>query len=695
MSCTGLSGCVCGCCAGAAQETPGQISNRAGLSSIGYRVARFAQLKATMLARLSSSDYPALQSLRTRSDDDFSIALLDGTAMMLDVLTFYQERLANESYLRTAQNRDSVLRLAALVAYTLNPGVAAQTALAFSLKAGAAPVIIPIGTQVQSVPVSGKTAQTFETIEAIRARSDWCAMAVQTSEAWLPRAGQTFVYLAGTSTQLSPGDVILVVGDERSNAWWRKEWDARVVLTVTPDQVMNRTLVTWNEGLGSPSGSIEPAQLNPKVFVFHQKAALFGYNAVNPNLLINVSTDKPLLATIDTTDGDGQWQWKSYALANTIDLDAAYPKITRGGWVVLVVPDTPNPARSLQGFVNLYQVSAVSQIARSSFALSAKITSVVPDTTEYLDSYPLDTTLALAQSEQLTVAPQPLLYPLYGQTIDFAGLIQGLSPGQSLAVSGQRQKVAVATGTTALWLALADGTLRHLSPGDVLTLNAGISYLANGAQTYLAPPDFGAQLLGWEPAGQLVVQAADRDGTAGFLTQGGATNPWIHPSALRLVPAEKGDPVVQEVVAIGGQADAVTLTRDRTSIALSAALQNCYDRTTVQLNANVAAATHGASVSEILGSGAASLANQSFGLKQSPVTYVSASTPSGGQSTLQVRVNDLLWNRAETLYGAAPTDPGYVAPLANDGSTSVLFGDGVEGARLPTGQNNIRAQYRV
>src|SRR6185312_5053024 len=191
MSCTGLSGCVCGCCAGAAQETPGQISNRAGLSSIGYRVARFAQLKATMLARLSSSDYPALQSLRTRSDDDFSIALLDGTAMMLDVLTFYQERLANESYLRTAQNRDSVLRLAALVAYTLNPGVAAQTALAFSLKAGAAPVIIPIGTQVQSVPVSGKTAQTFETIEAITARSDWSAMAVQTSEAWTAIADQS------------------------------------------------------------------------------------------------------------------------------------------------------------------------------------------------------------------------------------------------------------------------------------------------------------------------------------------------------------------------------------------------------------------------------------------------------------------------------------------------------------------------
>ena len=55
-----------------------------------------------MLARLSSSDYPALAALKTRDDDDFSIALLDATAVVLDILTFYQERLANESYLRTA-----------------------------------------------------------------------------------------------------------------------------------------------------------------------------------------------------------------------------------------------------------------------------------------------------------------------------------------------------------------------------------------------------------------------------------------------------------------------------------------------------------------------------------------------------------------------------------------------------------------
>ena len=698
MSCVGPPDCVCGCCAGITQETPGRISNRAGLSSIDYRVARFAEFKATMLARLSSSDYPALQPLRTRSDDDFSIALLDSTAMVLDVLTFYQERLANESYLRTAQDRDSVLQLAALVAYALNPGVAAQTSLAFSLKSGAAPVTVPIGTQVQSVPVSGQVAQTFETIEAITARSDWCAMAVQTTETWMPRAGDTFVYLAGTSTKLDPGDVILIVGDERTNQWWNNQWDARVVLTVTPDKTLNRTLVTWNEGLGSPSGSVGPAQRNPKVFVFRQKAALFGYNAINPNLLNNTSGYPQLGSAITPnppTTGVA-WAWTNYALGSTIDLDSAYPRITQGGWIVLVVPDTPNPARSLPGFVTLYRIDSVSQIARSDFALSAKITSIVPDTRENFGSYPLPTTLALAQSEDLAVAPQPLLYPLYGPTIDFAALIFGLVPGQSVALSGQRQKVQIATSATGLSLVLADGTLRTLSPGDVLTLTAGISYLANGAQTYLPPADFGDQLLGRESPGQLVVQVQDRDGTSGVLTQGSSgTNPWTYPSALMLVPADKNDPVVQEIALISSQSDAVTLTRDRTSIALSASLQNCYDRTTVKLNANVAAATHGASVSEILGSGAASLANQSFKLKQSPVTYVSASTPSGGQSTLQVRVDELLWNQLGTLYGAAPTDRDYAAPLSNDGSTTVLFGDGVEGARLPTGQNNVRAQYRV
>ena len=54
--------------------------------------------------------YPALRALTTRDNSDPTIAVLDAFAVMGDVLTFYQERIANEGYLRTATERRSILR---------------------------------------------------------------------------------------------------------------------------------------------------------------------------------------------------------------------------------------------------------------------------------------------------------------------------------------------------------------------------------------------------------------------------------------------------------------------------------------------------------------------------------------------------------------------------------------------------------
>src|SRR5438874_7582808 len=122
----------CGCCEGIAAETPGAIFNRPGLSAIAYRAGTHQQFKATLLTRLHSSRQPALLDLRTRDDDDFTIALCDALATVADVLTFYTERIANEAYLRTAVERRSVLELAQLIGYQLRPVVAASTRLAFT-----------------------------------------------------------------------------------------------------------------------------------------------------------------------------------------------------------------------------------------------------------------------------------------------------------------------------------------------------------------------------------------------------------------------------------------------------------------------------------------------------------------------------------------------------------------------------------
>jgi predicted phage baseplate assembly protein len=94
------------------------------------------------------------------------------------------------------------------------------------------------------------------------------------------------------------------------------------------------------------------------------------------------------------------------------------------------------------------------------------------------------------------------------------------------------------------------------------------------------------------------------------------------------------------------------------------------------------------------GSGDGSKALQRFALKQSPLTYVSAPTPSGVESTLKTFVNDIEWHEAPTIYGLQPTDRNYQSKRSDEEVTSIIFGNGKQGARLPTGLENVRAQYR-
>ncbi len=158
----------CGC-SGDVTATSNAIFNRPGLSEIGYRVGTYASFREAML--LSISQEAALAHLTTRESDDYAITILELFAAAADVLSFYNERIANELYLRTARERDSLLRLTRLLGYRLRPGLAAETLLSFALDAGAE-TRIRKGFKVMSVPGQDEKAQIFETIEAIAAHGD-------------------------------------------------------------------------------------------------------------------------------------------------------------------------------------------------------------------------------------------------------------------------------------------------------------------------------------------------------------------------------------------------------------------------------------------------------------------------------------------------------------------------------------------
>jgi predicted phage baseplate assembly protein len=119
-----------------------------------------------------------------------------------------------------------------------------------------------------------------------------------------------------------------------------------------------------------------------------------------------------------------------------------------------------------------------------------------------------------------------------------------------------------------------------------------------------------------------------------------------------------------------------------------------YKRDTVVIHGNVARATHGETRTETLGSGNAAEALQRFLLKQPPLTHVSARTPSGIASTLEVRVNEVRWHEAPTLAALGPDDRKFFTQTGDDDKTAVIFGNGRRGSRLPTGRENVKARYR-
>ena len=430
---------ACGCCAGVEARTPIQVRNRPGLSAVAYRIGTHGDFLAGMLARLSSSDYPALARLRTRDRDDYAIALLDAFACCADVLTFYQERLANESYLRTAAERRSLVELARLIDYRLKPGVAAETWLAFTLEQALGgtdaltfqrpqgipdALTIEAGVKVQSVPGPGEKPQTFETVESLEARPEWSALKPRLTKPYLPVFGSKDCYLDGTALNLKAGDALLFVGDEVEKEGSKEHWDFRVIQTVSIDTKNDRTRVTWEEGLGSVAPRVLPAK-NPQVHVFRRRAAVFGHNAPMWQAM-------PTEFKNNYPEGAKATDWPHFTIsphANAVDLDAVYPQLVAQSWIVLAKPS----------YVELYRATGAVETSREHFAMSGKVTRVALRNPQHYDLFEgaVREVTVYAVNERLDFAEAPDGSSLTGNAVVVSRAVGGLPAGRPLLLAGR------------------------------------------------------------------------------------------------------------------------------------------------------------------------------------------------------------------------------------------------------------------
>ncbi|WP_274913819.1 putative baseplate assembly protein [Streptomyces sp. WZ-12] len=243
---TAGTGCRCGCDGGGHDERRADpaLYNPPGRTALNYRVGEHGSFLSAMLDRLASPAYPALRGLTVRTPDDPSIGLLHAWAVLGDLLTFHSERIADEGYLRTANEHRSLALLGRLVGHRPRPGVAADTHLAYTLdrdpRAGDLPVVVPRGARSHSVPAGpDEESQTFETDEDLTARWAWNELAVRQRRPALLTAedlsSRPELLVAGTATGLTVGDRLLF------------DFGARRVLlpaaSVRPDRTEDVTLV--------------------------------------------------------------------------------------------------------------------------------------------------------------------------------------------------------------------------------------------------------------------------------------------------------------------------------------------------------------------------------------------------------------------------------------------------------------------
>jgi predicted phage baseplate assembly protein len=778
----GCSSSSCGCCEGTRKITPVFTANRPGLKELNYRVGTHGSFLETMKARLASmiveapgaagqtleKFYP-LQTLTTRDASDPSIALLDGWATVGDVLTFYQERIANEGYLRTATERRSLLELARLVGYKARPGVASTVFLAYTLEdTQADPVEIPAGSRSQSIPGPDELPQSFETSENLLARREWNNLQVRLQRPQDITLDNALIidkiYVAGINTNLKTGDTLLLVFGVTG-----EPAVLRTVASIATQFEQNRTEITLQPLSAELSAAL------PVLIAFVKNLEVLAKNGPNSATVVlnlaapllkqirlgtappptdwtgifhqitSIGVVVPELDVVMTRFEQGIEQALSSSNGGASGVSATDPSVFVQNLLKARLPqlasslrlkrdlklsfqegtDTPaqllvNVAPELKdSFYRAWSNANLSPVERSLKAvyvmrLQAPVFGAnVPDQPTFFLADEFDNNHQPVHVKGQLKPPEQWDHWLVAldERVDTVFLDQahdevlpssyviiqksapGLSGRQVLQVTDaqtvQRNAYGISGKTTKLTLDLPwwsftptvtniSGTLRHTlvyaqseelklvdapitDPVQITEEDADVGIVLNG-------------LYGEFPSGRWIVLSGERADIPNV--SGVKGTELLMVSGLRQVePAVAGETI-------------------HTALLLATETAYSYKRDTLTIYGNVVKATHGETTNETLGNGDGSQAMQSFDLKQPPLTFVPAPNASGIESTLKVYVNNVEWHEADALFDLGPRDRKFITKTDDTDKTTIIFGNGKEGSRLPTGVLNVTSAYR-
>lgn len=560
--------CPCG-----GLQVPATISNPPGRNSISYRVGDYISFREALLRPLPGET--ELVHWRPSASGDLAVQMVEWWAYLADILTFYNERIANEDYLRTAELPESVKRLILVLGYRPRPGIGATGTLA-ALLSSPKPITLPQGFQVQSKPGPGKQPQIFELGADTLVQPPDVVAADPVPGTALLGSDNSSVLLQGTVSSIKAGDELLLL----HNGW------VGVDQSNNPD--LNYALVTV-------------ASLNPE------------------------------------KDPHGK--------TNTRVVFTAAPTF----------PSTPQ--------VVDYTLLRSTQTAHL-WPFSGSKATVITNRRADLESI----------TRQIKVG-DPVLFS---------------APDPSLG----EQLVSVTAYQEPVWYANAPDPSNPQTPPDPTTNPPiPIPHTAIGFQPFLNGNWNRSQQTvsvryAWQQVGTLVPTPLTSFSGAG--------------NGLRAVPPAvfpQGDGIPILLEDANGNGEAAQGSGGPNVLDLSS-LPNPPVNLVPPLNVlfNLLAVSRGKTVSnEILGSGDATVAGQEFVLKNSPLTYLmsgSSTSGTGYTSTLQVWVDGVQWKEVPSFYDQLPDAHIFVTREDENNQTHVQFGDGINGARLSSGTNNVVATYR-